>query len=85
MQRTHSNPVVKMAMTPAFLFGAICKCHVAQIGRSRFRRSENTLTALETTSSIFLLIQCLVSSPKEGFQTSQIGRHSKIIEKKMEI
>ena len=53
----HISPVAKTATTPAFRFGAICKCHVAHMGSRRFRRSENTLTAPETTTAVFLLMQ----------------------------
>ena len=53
----HSKAVAKIAMMPAFLFGAICRCHVAHIGSSRFRRSEKMLTALEVTNTMFLLMQ----------------------------
>ena len=67
-------------MTPAFRFNAICKCHIAQIGNSKIERSENVLNALETTESTFRLMQWPLY---DGFQTSQIGWHSKMVEKKV--
>ncbi len=55
----YSSPVAKMALTPSLRFGAICKCHVAQSGRSMLSKSDNTLTALDTNSTMFLSIQWL--------------------------
>lgn len=55
----YSSPVVKTALTPAFRFGAICKCQIAQSGSVMLRRSEKTLTVPETTNIVFLLMQWL--------------------------
>ena len=75
----YRRPVANTAITPTFRFGAMCKCHIAQMGRRMISTSEKTLMAAEMTTMRFLLTQ---SEARRGFQVASIGWHSKRTVKK---
>ena len=75
----YRRPVANTAITPTFRFGAMCKCHIAQMGRRMISTSEKTLMAAEMTTMRFLLTQ---SEARRGFQVASIGWHSQRTVKK---
>lgn len=75
----YRRPVANTALTPTFRFGAMCKCHIAQMGRRIINTSEKILMAAVMTSMRFLLTQ---SVARRGFQVAWIGWHWKRTVKK---
>ena len=69
----YRRPVANTALAPSFRFGAMCKCHIAQMGRRMISTSEKTLMAAEMTTMRFLLTQ---SAARRGSQVAWIGWHS---------